>query len=216
MTLDTAAYLPDGPAHLRARPDRLFLLRRWANGVAGLYGEPVYLCGSALVDDNGSPRDWDVRVRLDSEAFTARYGEPDLWECEGVTGDWTSVRWRWAADAAKQTRRAWRHTRLNIDFQTMPAAYWDRVYGNRPRVRLDTAPTVLPSNPAAGSAVSLALGLIHVCRTTPNAPVAGGPGVIYVGDETAHPSRMGDQAVATLAELGWVWTDVPGCWVTPG
>lgn len=199
------------PRHLTGDPGKIFLLRRWANGVAGLYGEPVYLCGSALRDDNPSPRDWDVRLRMSHADFAARYGDPDVWDVEGATGKWTDVRWRWAADNVKQTRRAWRHTRANVDFQVYPAGHWDSVYGDKPRARLDTAPEPPAEN--RQTVAGVALGLVTLQRAASKAPVGGGHGTLYIGDETARPELIGEQAVATLAELGWDWDDRLGCWV---
>jgi hypothetical protein len=63
------------PAHLRGRKNaRLWSLRRLANGLRGYYGQPVYLCGSALLDGNTNPRDWDIRIELPDEQFALRYG----------------------------------------------------------------------------------------------------------------------------------------------
>ncbi len=200
------------PDHLTANRERAFLLRRWANSVAGLYGEAVWLCGSALRADNPDPRDWDVRLRMPHDAFEARYGNPEAWEAEGATGDWTGVRWRWPAENVKQTRRAWRHVRLNVDFQVYPAAYWDRVYGTLPRARLDTAP---PSAAASSGqfVVGLRVGMAHLSRAAPDAPVEAGLGIMYIGDERAAPNRVGPQVVCALNELGWSWCGTVQRWV---
>jgi hypothetical protein len=132
------------PKHL-VGTTRLLMLRRVANNARGYFGSPVYLCGSALLDDNSDPRDWDLRVRLDDDDFAERYGNArpgaqiaDQWEGEGATGEWTDLRWRWSDDCCKWSRRARRNTRLNVDFQVYPASYWDNHYQDLPRVRLDT------------------------------------------------------------------------------
>lgn len=130
--------IPEGcPAHLRERTDRLVLLQRWANGIAGFYGVPVYLCGSALRDDNVDPRDWDVRLCLPDRDFTVRYGDVAAWVSQGQTGAWERPRWRWSEDCVKRTHEAWQQTKLNVDFQVYPEPYWDS-FGDQPRVRLDT------------------------------------------------------------------------------
>ncbi len=120
------------------------LLRQWANGVSGHYGVPVFLCGSALNPDNSNPRDWDVRLRLENEDFSLRYARShyanavNRWEAEGVTGEWSAMRWSWSDDCVRQTKRGQRATGLNIDFQIYPAIHWDRKYAKMPRLRLDT------------------------------------------------------------------------------
>jgi hypothetical protein len=116
---------------------RLYLLQRWANALRGRYGVPVYLCGSALRDDNADPRDWDVRLRIPAARFRAMYGDPAQWCREGDTGQWTRVRWRWSDDCVKVTKEGWKQTRLNIDFQAYPPAMWNK-FLDEPRLRLDT------------------------------------------------------------------------------
>jgi hypothetical protein len=126
------------PEHLRNNRQRVRDLRSMANGYAGHYGVPVWLCGSALMDVNSQPRDWDIRVDLPEEDFLRLYGDPVLWEEEGKTGHWTSVRWQWSGDCVKQSKWGHAKTRLNIDFQVYPADYARRIYGTRPRYRLDS------------------------------------------------------------------------------
>lgn len=126
------------PAHLKENFHRWFALLRWANGMAGLYGVPIYLCGSALRDDNAEPRDWDVRIRLPRKVFEAKFGgSADDWYDEGSTGIWSNVRWRWSAECVRMSRQASERTKLNIDFQIFPPAYWKH-FAKRPRFRLDT------------------------------------------------------------------------------
>lgn len=138
------------PAHLRANPRRLRDLRRFANGLRILYGAPVWLCGSALVDINAEPRDWDIRITLPDEDFAAKYGGGNMalaadgqfavlwqWVNEGTTGDWTKLRLRWSDDCVKRAREGWKSTGLNIDFQVYPQMHVRHLYRNQPRLRLD-------------------------------------------------------------------------------
>lgn len=125
------------PKHLRENGERLASLKRYANWLRGYYAAPVYLCGSALIDFNAEPRDWDVRVKLSNAEFGRHFGDPAAWVEEGDTGDWTRVRWKWSDECVKMTRLGWKNTGLNIDFQIYPPAYWQRFDGE-PRLRLDT------------------------------------------------------------------------------
>jgi hypothetical protein len=124
------------PRHLLESKWRL--LYRFANGLAGLYGVPIYLCGSALRPDNPDPRDYDIRIMLPDEHFRARYGDVQKWNDEGAIGNWTRVRWRWSADCTKQSRVGFRETGLNVDVQIYPASHARALYGKKRRVRLDT------------------------------------------------------------------------------
>jgi hypothetical protein len=125
------------PAHLRNRLDRWYVLVRWANFLYGYYGIPVYLCGSALRDDNDDPRDWDIRIRMSAEQFERRFGSVDKYLEEMNTGMWTRVAHRWSAECVKRSKEGWGHTHLNIDFQIDPPARWRRML-KEPRIRLDT------------------------------------------------------------------------------
>lgn len=127
------------PAHLRTKQGRIRLaaLRRWASRVRGFWGEPVYLCGSALLDFNADPRDWDIRVCLEDDDFGRRFGPVGDWNQEGLTGKWGRTRFRWSDRCVKDSKDAARHTGLNIDFQVYPASHWPH-YRGKPRLRLDT------------------------------------------------------------------------------
>jgi len=127
------------PAHLRTPrgKERLKRLRAFANALRGRYGVPIYLCGSALLDVNEEPRDWDMRAALDEADFARFYGDANQWEQDGRTGAWTSVRWKWSDDMVKQSRDGYRRTLMNIDFQVYPAKH-AAAYKNLPRFRLDT------------------------------------------------------------------------------
>jgi hypothetical protein len=138
--LEIAPMLRELPKHLQTKtaPVYLWLLRRWANGLRGHYGVPVYLCGSALNPENPSPRDWDVRLRLPDGQWPVRFGGTAAeWIEQGSSGDWGPVRWRWSDECVKKTKEGWKATHLNIDFQLYPASYWTRFKDER-RVRLDT------------------------------------------------------------------------------
>lgn len=120
-------------------------LLRFANEMAGWYQAPVYLCGSAL--KKAKPRDIDLRVHLPDEEFGLRYGlamnaeeAVKRWVEQGATGEWTNIRWRWSDDCVKRTKRAWKNTNLNVDFQVYPESYALAFYKTRKRVRLDTWP----------------------------------------------------------------------------
>jgi hypothetical protein len=123
-------------------------LQRFANGIAGHYGVPVYLCGSALRPDNPEPRDYDVRVTLPDEDFSDRYGwvkgaksvdgAVRQWIEEGSTGAWTRLRFGWSDDCVKQARLGRKQVQANVDFQVYPETWATAVYGDKPRVRIDT------------------------------------------------------------------------------
>lgn len=124
------------PDHVQ---NRLKALRRWANGLRGYYGAPIYLVGSALSGSNPSPRDWDVRVTLADQDFARRFGDVEKWEDEGGTGKWTTIRWRWSDECVKNSKQGSAHTGLNIDFQIYPRPHVRRFYrANLPRLKLDT------------------------------------------------------------------------------
>lgn len=112
--------LTGAPQHLRENHGNRFLLMRWANFVRGYYGVPVYLVGSALLDFNSRPRDWDVRIFIDNEQFARRFGDRDQWEKERTSGMWTDVSWKWSDECVKRSREGAEHTHLNVDFQILP------------------------------------------------------------------------------------------------
>lgn len=124
----------------------LFFLRRFANGVRGYYGVPVYLVGSALrANDPMKCRDVDVRIELSHDEFM-RFYAPNRhdsekvvmqWIEEDANGNWSDLRWRWADDCIKRSRAGWRQTHMHIDFQVYPTAWWN-YFSHRPRYRLDT------------------------------------------------------------------------------
>lgn len=133
------------PRHIQG--ERTYIqsfLRRFGNELRGHYGVPVYLVGSALEEDNFNPRDWDIRLCLPDEEFMRHYApgyhnaEKVVLEFNAAWGDlWTPTHWRWADDCIKQSRRGWKHTHLNIDFQTCTQYMWAQ-HENKPRLKLDT------------------------------------------------------------------------------
>lgn len=74
----------------------------WANQIRGFYGHPVYLVGSQTTGKE-NPRDVDVVCGIPDSEFTLRYGDINEWLEEGVTGQWTDVRWKWADDCSKRS-----------------------------------------------------------------------------------------------------------------
>lgn len=127
------------PKHLLANKGRLFKLRKFANSIRAFYGLPVYLCGSALLENNPEPRDWDIRLEMPDKDFALRFGDPKKWRDEGFTGEYTRIRWGWSDECVKRTKSAWRETGLNIDFQIYPRVYCKELgYDRQPKARLDT------------------------------------------------------------------------------
>lgn len=125
------------PRHLQDNPKRLNKLRRFANEMANFYRTPVYLCGSAMIDFNCEPRDWDIRIEMGHRDFKRRFGDPWQWMTEGGTGNWTQLRWKWSDECVKRTKDGWGRTGLNIDFQIYPLVQIQS-YAHKPKVRLDT------------------------------------------------------------------------------
>lgn len=113
-------------------------LQLLGNCLRGLYGAPVFLCGSALRTDNDDPRDFDIRIELPEADFEKRYGSVGKWMDEGGTGRWTRVRWQWSDDCVKGSRDGWERTRLNIDLQIYPRPYSRALYGKKRKIRLDS------------------------------------------------------------------------------
>lgn len=127
------------PEHLRTKRgrDRLKRLRSAANALSAYFGVPVYLVGSALLDANEEPRDWDIRFSIPEPDFKRRYGSPAAWSDEGRTGRYTRVRWSWSDEMVKQSKNLSARTALNCDVQGYPEGHF-RAYRNLPRLRLDT------------------------------------------------------------------------------
>lgn len=107
-------------------------LRGWANQMAARYGHPVYLVGSALVEDN--PRDVDLAVVLPDEEFKNRFGGTYNEAMRlGPTPEGPQP--RWCAEVAKLSRQACRyHPGANIDFKVQDETGAPKA----DRLRLDT------------------------------------------------------------------------------
>jgi len=140
------------PEHMRKGPGKGLLtrMRREANELGAFYRAPVYLVGSALLDFNAKPRDWDIRVVLKDKDFARRYAPAGPlvmrgksyeamwnWVEEMSTGLWTETRWNWSNDCVKRSKEVARRLSINVDFQTMPETYARAQYKIQPRYRLD-------------------------------------------------------------------------------
>lgn len=124
------------PKHVK---QELGLLNRYANGLRGLYGVPIYLVGSALSGTNKNPRDWDIRIILPDDDFTIKFGDVNQWKQEGVTGLWTKLRWNWSDTCVKLSKDGYKQCGLNIDCQIYPQSHSDAVYPKSlPKLKIDT------------------------------------------------------------------------------
>jgi len=113
----------------------LHALKGEAKRTAQFYMLPVYLVGSALIDANEKPRDYDVRVQMPDEQFTRLFGDPLKWTIEGQTGRWTEIRYRWSDECVKRSREASRACSALVDVQIYPPSYWKN-FGHLPRLLL--------------------------------------------------------------------------------
>jgi hypothetical protein len=115
------------------------LLHGWANQIAARFNQPVYLVGSALVEEK--PRDTDVVVILTDEEFLARYGMSGL--ATQKIGDHADDRdRRYWQDVAKLSAWCNRHHgngSLNVDFKVQDESQVKaRHYSPDFRLRLDS------------------------------------------------------------------------------
>jgi len=111
------------PQRLRGDLKKLQRLQVFARSVRQKFQGEVFLVGSALKDE-GTPRDWDIRVRLTDANFYKRFGPPKEWAEQGRTGEWTESRWGWASVCVTWTKIGVCRTGLNIDFQIQPEEIW--------------------------------------------------------------------------------------------
>lgn len=109
-------------------------LEGWANQLAGRFGHPVYLVGSAL-EQGEEARDVDVVVILPKEEFWGRYGTGS--GHESVDPDWSEGSLQWARDMGKLASYAARTLQLNIDLKAQPDILVTVRQHGRPRRRLD-------------------------------------------------------------------------------
>jgi hypothetical protein len=133
----TPKFLVATPPHLE---DFASMVRRYANATAAFYQGHVYLTGSALVPANEQPRDWDIRVEMPDDAFERMFGPVEQWFNENCTGNYTRVRWQWAASMAKESKQAWDQLGRFVDFQVYPLSYCRKRYWHTPALQLDTMP----------------------------------------------------------------------------
>jgi len=107
---------------------------RAADGLAKLYGAPIWLVGSALTKER--PRDIDIRIVLCECEMRRRYGTrfPQIQH-----GGYTLWEWRRAVDNIKQSRALMNYGGYPIDLQIQSQGE-AAPYATRPRIRLDTAP----------------------------------------------------------------------------
>ncbi len=103
------------PHHLKANRRLLRALRWNANSLRAYYGVPVYLVGSALLDSNVRPRDWDVRIILSDADFERRYGiSAEVFRGSITDERWPDGRWHWADDCRKQSSVMAAHTGVKV------------------------------------------------------------------------------------------------------
>lgn len=142
MVLDTAfnnfvkLKIKSTPMKLELPLDKEHKLIKWANSIRGHYGHPVYLVGSQLTDKE-NPRDVDIVLVLPNDEFTLRFGNVYEWIKEGVTGNWTSIRWSWSEECIKRWKEGCIETDLNLDFKIEPMMQHIGLK-HLPSLRLDT------------------------------------------------------------------------------
>lgn len=120
--------------------DKTHKLVRWANSIRALYGHPVYLVGSQITGSE-EPRDVDIIIAIPDDEFTIRFGDVNSWYQEGLTGEYTEIRWKWAAECNKRWKEACLETELNIDFKIQPFGMFkgfEHVHKKFPPYKLDT------------------------------------------------------------------------------
>lgn len=122
------------------------LLVRYANGIAGFYGHPVYLVGSQLYKDH--PRDVDLACIIPNNEFVKRYinqvevvGTTDEEKCEqwGLryqSGLYNESNWAWAKDVSHKSLQGMDYTRMAIDLKVYPQQYQDDNFGDKPKLKI--------------------------------------------------------------------------------
>lgn len=108
----------------------------FANQMYCRYGQPVFLVGSSLNNDN--PRDVDIRVTLPDDVFEARYGSVKEWREDTWRNEWREARQKWANDTAKLSSFASVCVKMNIDFQVIPESLEKDLFKDKVKVRIDT------------------------------------------------------------------------------
>lgn len=118
--------------------------RGQANGLALLYGGPLYLVGSMLTSTH--PADIDLRLMIERSDLELWFGD----DPDGVGPDWNEASLARFREELKQSRRMtrrWRrsqHAPRRIDFQFQTCLFSDDtgepIQNDRPRLRLDVVP----------------------------------------------------------------------------
>ena len=117
--------------------ENMILLKRWANSISAYLHCPVYLVGSSL--NKKDYRDVDVIAVITDWHFTLRFnGTWKEWQDEGITGEYTEIRWCWARECSKQWHSGAGETGLNLDFKILAAGVVEN--DSRPVFRLDSNP----------------------------------------------------------------------------
>jgi hypothetical protein len=118
------------PQHLIDRVSRLVRLQDYAHFLSFHYGKlPVYLCGSAMLDSNMNPRDWDLAIEMFDEVFEERF-KIKIAEWAVDTGQ------LWGAEMAMMSRKGWDMTKLNIDFQLCPLSWAKEKFKGKKKMKL--------------------------------------------------------------------------------
>lgn len=122
------------------------LVVRWANGIAGFYGHPVYLVGSQLYKDK--PRDVDVICIIPDREFVLRYinqfevvGHTDFekcqqWQMRYKSGLYNESNWVWAKDVLHKSLQGMYYTSLQIDLKVYPQSVQDKEFADKPKLKI--------------------------------------------------------------------------------
>jgi hypothetical protein len=125
-------------------------LIRYANGLAGFYGHPVFVVGSSLRSANA--RDIDLVCVIPDQDFWLRYINPNprvglkndnveqFW-LRYMTEMYNKANWMWWREMNKKSRAGMENTRLYVDFKVFSQWYDDRYYSKLPKFRIDQMPT---------------------------------------------------------------------------
>lgn len=128
-------------------------LVRYANKMRGFYGYPVYLVGSALINEK-TARDFDLVCVIPDQEFITRYAYDELalhkddeipkviesWNLGVNDGLSSDVFWRWSDDCKKKSLAGTRYVRKYIDFKVLPISHDLQQYEKHSKLRLDTRP----------------------------------------------------------------------------
>lgn len=136
--------------HLQSAESFASIFQGQANGLAMMFGGPLYLVGSMLT--SAEPGDIDIRCMLTREDAEAMFGE----DAGRVGAEWSPAQFALHREELKQSRRLTRrwgarwqpkhHSRIDFQFQLGLMSDVDGlpIFGDadaRPRLRLDKVPT---------------------------------------------------------------------------